>query len=146
MLRTFLPLALAATLFAPLAAFAEDAPAVPATPAAPTAPAQAKPHNHLGGKITAVDADKKTVTVTHHKKDTTLTLTSDAKIYKADDAKGTPTGTFADLTVGTMINARITGDESAPTATEIHVRAPKADKNPNAPTTPPAATPAPAAP
>ena len=136
MLRTFLPLALAAALFAPLAAFAEDAPATPATPAAPTAPAPAPAahKNRAGGKITAVDAGKKTVTVSHGGTDTTLTLASDAKIYKADDAKGAPTGTFADLTVGTRISARTTGDEGALTATEIHIRAPKSDKN--APATP----------
>lgn len=143
MLRHFLPLALAAALLAPLAASAQTAPTAPATPTAPTAPAAPKPHNHVHGKITAVDADKKTVAISHHHKDTTLTLTSDVKIYKVGDVKGNPTGTFADLTVGTMINAHVTGDETAPTANEIHVRAPKADKNPNPPTTPPAVPTAP---
>ena len=85
--------------------------------------------------------DKKSTTG----KDTTLTLASDAKIYKADDAKKSPTGTFADLTVGTRIKAHTTGDEGALTATEVHIQAPKGDKNP-APPTPPAATPAPATP
>jgi len=141
MLKIFLPLAVAATLFTPLAAFALDPP--PATPAAPTTPAPAAHKNRAGGKITAVDTDKKTVTVSHGGKDTTLTLASDVKIYKADDAKGSPTGTFADLTVGTRINARVTGDEGALTATEVHIRAPKGEKKPDAPTTPPATTPVP---
>lgn len=132
MLRHFLPLAVAAMLFAPLAASAEDAPAVPAAPAATTAPAAApvapKPHDRMGGKISAVDATAKTITVTHHKKDTVLSLASDVKIYKIGDAKGSPTGTFADLTVGAQVNAHITGDADAPTATEVHLRAPKPAK------------------
>ncbi len=63
MLRPFLTLTLAATLLAPLAASADDTPATPAPPAAPTAPAAPaapKKHDHMGGKITAVDAVKKT--------------------------------------------------------------------------------------
>lgn len=128
MLRHFLILAVAATLLAPLAASAEDAPVVPATPAAPTAPAAPatpKKHDHIGGKISAVDATAKTITLTHHKKDTVITVATDAKIYKIGDAKGSPTGTFADLTVGAQVNAHITGDEAAPTATVVHLRAPK---------------------
>ena len=128
MLRHLLTLAVAATLLAPLTSFAEDAPVVPVTPAAPTAPAAPvapKKHDHIGGKISAVDSAAKTITLTHHKKDTVVTLASDAKIYKIGDAKGEPTGTFADLTVGALVNAHITGDVAAPTATEVHLRAPK---------------------
>ena len=128
MLRHLLTLAVAATLLAPLTSFAEGAPVVPATPAAPTAPAAPvapKKHDHLGGKISAFDVTAKTITLTHHKKDTVVTIAADAKIYKIGDAKGSPTGTFADLTVGALVNTHITGDETAPPATEVHRRAPK---------------------
>ena len=128
MLRHLLTLAVAATLLAPLTSFAEDAPVVPTTPAAPTAPAAPatpKKHDHIGGKISAVDATAKTITLSHHKKITVVTVASDAKIYKIGDAKRTPTGTFADLTVDALVTAHITGDVAAPTATEIHLRAPK---------------------
>jgi len=133
MLRQFLTLAVAATLFAPLAASAEDTPATPAppatTPAAPVAPAAPKPHNHIGGKISAIDATAKTITVTHHKKDTVVTVAPDARIYKiGEHGKNGATGTFADLTVGSLVNAKITGDEAAPTATEVHLRAPQTSK------------------
>ena len=125
MLRHLLTLAVAATLLAPLTSFAEDASVVPATPATPAAPVVPKKHDHLGGKISAVDATAKTITLTHHKKITVVTVAADAKIYKIGDAKGSPTGTFADLTVGALVNTHITGDETAPTATEVHLRAPK---------------------
>ena len=125
MLRHLLTLAVAATLLAPLTSFAEGAPVVPATPATPAAPVAPKKHDHLGGKISAVDATAKTITLTHHKKITVVTVAADAKIYKIGDAKGSPTGTFADLTVGALVNTHITGDETAPTATEVHLRAPK---------------------
>ena len=128
MLRHLLTLAVAATLLAPLTSFAEDAPVVPVAPAAPTAPAAPvapKKHDHLGGKISAVDATAKTITLTHHKKITVVMVAADAKIYKIGDAKGSPTGTFADLTVDALVSTHITGDETAPTATEVHLRAPK---------------------
>ena len=134
MLRIFLPLTLAATLLAPLAVSADTA----VSPAPPTAPAAPKHHNHMGGIITAVDAAKKTVTINHHDKDKTLTIADDAKIYKIGDLKGSPTGTFADLTVGTLINAHLTGDEATPTANEVHIRKPKSeDKKPEPPATVP---------
>ncbi len=142
MLRQLLTLTLAAGLLGPLAASAQ-APAAPATPAAPIpapVPPAAKKHDHLSGKITAVDADKKTVTITQHKKSTTLTVAADAKIYKPGDKRREPTGTFADLTVDTPITARITGDKDAPTTKEIHIRKPKAAAPPVTPTVP--ATPA----
>jgi hypothetical protein len=78
------------------------------------------------------------VTITQHKKTTTLTVTDDTKIFKADDAKTSPTGTFADLVTGTAISARTKGDGDTLTVVSIHIRAPK--------TAAPAAPVAPAAP
>ncbi len=132
MRRNFLPLSLAlgALLLAPLMASADDAP-----PPAPTVPAPAVPkaNHHVRGKITAVDAAKKTLTLTQHKKETTLTVADNAKIYKVDDVKGSPTGTFADLTVGLNITATTKGDADALTVKEIHIRAPHTAKTPAVP-------------
>lgn len=125
--RRLLPLALTLTLFGPLAAFAQTPPVAQTSPAAtdPATPHAAK-HNHVGGKISAVDAAAKTITLTHGKKKTTVVSVPDtAKIYKVGDAKGQPTGTFADLTVDTRVNVATEGDETAPTAKSIHIRAPK---------------------
>jgi hypothetical protein len=131
-------LAVGAVLLAPLTASAQ-APTAPAlTAPAPVVPATPKAHNHVNGKITDVDAVKKTVTITQHKKTTTLTVTDDTKIFKADDAKTSPTGTFADLVTGTAISARTKGDGDTLTVVSIHIRAPK--------TAAPAAPVAPAAP
>lgn len=140
MLRLFLPLTIAATLLAPLAVLAEDAPAAPATPAAPTAPMH-KNNNRVGGTIASVDAAAKTVTLTHHNKSVVLSVPDGTKIYKIGErGKNGATGTWADLTVGAMISASITGDEAAPVAKEVHLRAPR-----TTPATMPA-TPAPATP
>ncbi len=136
MLRPFLTLAVAATLLTPLAAFA-DAPAAPTAPATPAAPmpAAAPKHDRIGGTISAVDATAKTITITHHKKDTVVTVAPDAKIYKiGEKGKNGATGTFTDLTVGALVNVHTNGDLTTPTATEVHLRAPKG--------TAPAATPA----
>ncbi len=122
MTRRLLPFALTLTLFAPLAASAQTPAPAPAAPA-PTAP---KKHDHVHGKITAVNAAAKTVTLFRKRGSVTLTLADDAKIYKVGDKRKNPTGTFADLLIDTEINARITGDPDAPTATEVHLRAPKA--------------------
>ena len=82
-----------------------------------------------------MDATAKTITITHHKKDTVVTIAPDAKIYKiGEKGKNGATGTFTDLTVGTLVNVHTNGDETTPTATEVHLRAPKG--------TAPAATPA----
>jgi hypothetical protein len=118
MLRRFLPFALTAALLCPMAAFAQ-APAAPAP--APTP----KQNNRTSGKISAVDAVAKTVTLTRGKKTVTLSVPDGTKIYKVGDAKGQPTGTFADLAVDTSISARTNGDATAPVATEVHIRAPK---------------------
>jgi Cu/Ag efflux protein CusF len=136
MLRRLLPLALTAVLFCPMAAFAQTptdqtlpvAPAVTPAPAAPAVPGDApapKKHNHVGGKISSVDAAAKTITLTHGKKTTVLSVPDGTKIYKVGDAKGQPTGTFADLTLDTRINAATNGDETSPVAKNIHIRAPK---------------------
>lgn len=137
MLRRFLPFALTMTLFCPLAGFAQTpanptppvAPAVPGAPAATPAPAK---RPHVNGKISAVDAAAKTITLTHGKKSVVVSVPDTAKIYKVGDAKGQPTGAFADLTVDTRVSVATEGDEAAPTAKNIHLRAPKTD----APTAP----------
>ena len=54
-----------------------------------------------------------------------MSVPDTTKIYKVDDAKGQPTGTFADLTVDTRVSVATEGDEAAPTAKNIHIRAPK---------------------
>ena len=126
MLRRLLPLALTLTLFCPLAAFAQTPPAAPAPPAAAdpaTPPTTKKPH--VNGKISAVDAAAKTITLTHGKKTVVVSVPDTTKIYKVGDAKGQPTGTFADLTVDTRVAGATEGDETAPTAKNIHIRAPK---------------------
>lgn len=124
--RRFLPLALTATLFCPLAAFAQTPPAAPVPPAAadPAAPMPTK-KPHVNGKISAIDAAAKTITLTHGKKTVVVSVPDTAKIYKPGDAKGQPTGTFADLTVDTRVSVATEGDEAAPTAKNIHIRAPK---------------------
>ena len=131
MLRRFVPLALAVSVLCPLTAFAQTpanptppvAPAVPGAPAATPAPPK---HPHVGGKISAVDAAAKTITLTHGKKTVIVSVPDTAKIYKPGDAKGQPTGTFADLTVDTRVNvATDGGDETAPVAKSVHIRAPK---------------------
>jgi hypothetical protein len=129
MLRHFLTLTVAAVLLGPFAANAQTPPPAPSpatAPAAPDAPAPAaKPHTRVRGKISVVDATAKTVTLVNKRDTITLTVPDDAKIYKVGDAKGSPTGTFADLTVDTMINATTKGDATAPVAKTIHIRAPK---------------------
>ena len=123
MTRRLLPIALTLTLLSPFAA-AQTAPASPAAPADPSAAAPKK-RDHVGGKISAVDAAAKTVTLTHKKKTVVLSVPDTAKIYKPGDAKGAPTGAFADLTVDTMISAATDGSADAPTAKTVHIRAPK---------------------
>ena len=118
-----LSLAVSAVLLAPLAASAQTAP-TPAVPA-PTVLVAPKAHDRVNGKITDVDAVKKTLTITQHKKTTTLTVTDDTKIFKADDTKKDPTGTFADLLTGTAVSVRTKGDADPLTAVVIHIRAPK---------------------
>lgn len=129
MLRRFLPLALTMTLFCPLSTFAQTPtnPTLPVAPAVPGAPstAPAPKHNRVGGKISAVDAAAKTITLTHGKKTIVVSVPDTAKIYKTGDAKGQPTGTFADLTVDTRVSVATEGDETAPIAKNIHLRAPK---------------------
>ncbi len=125
MTRRLLPIALTLTLLSPFAA-AQTAPASPAAPADPSAAAPApKKRDHVGGKISAVDAAAKTVTLTHKKKTVVLSVPDTAKIYKPGDAKGAPTGAFTDLTVDTMISAATDGSADAPTAKTVHIRAPK---------------------
>lgn len=121
MLRRFLPLALTMTLFCPLAAFAQTPPAAP-TPPATAAPAK---RPHINGKISAVDAAAKTITLTHGKKTVVVSVPDTAKIYKVGDAKGQPTGVFADLTLDTRVSVATEGDDTAPVAKNIHLRAPK---------------------
>ncbi len=130
MLRRLLPLALTMTLFCPLAAFAQTPPAAPALPAAadPATPAPAK-RPRVNGKISAVDAAAKTITLTRGKKTVVVSVPDTTKIYKAGDAKGQPTGTFADLTIDTRVSVATDGDETAPTAKNIHIRAPKTAAN-----------------
>jgi len=143
MLRRLLPLALTAALFCP-SAFAQTPtdttpPIASAAPAPPTAPGDVpapKKHNHIGGKISSVDAAAKTITLTHGKKTVVLSVPDGTKIYKIGDAKGQPTGTFADLVVDTRINATTNGDETAPVAKNIHIRAPKNAAAPAAPAIP----------
>ena len=137
MLRRLLPLALTAALFCPLGAFAQKAadptppiaPAAPAVTPAPTDPAADAPapkkRPHVGGKISAIDAAAKTVTLKRGKKTVVLSVPDGTKIYKPGDAKGQPTGTFAALTLDTRINAMTNGDDTAPVAKNIHIRAPK---------------------
>ncbi len=126
MIKRLLPLALTAALLCPPAAFAQTPSIAPATPSDP-APAAApmKKHNHVAGKISAVDAVAKTITLTHGKKTVVLSVPAAAKIYKISDPKGQPTGTFSDLTVDTPVNASTDGSEEAPTAKSVHIRAPK---------------------
>ncbi len=130
MLRRLLPFALTAALLCPMTAFAQ-APAVQPPTAAPVNPIIPLPkkHSHVGGKISAVDAVAKTITLTHGKKNdqTTLILSvpDGTKIYKVGDAKGMPTGTFTDLTLDTRINAAVYGDEIISVAKTIHIHAPK---------------------
>lgn len=128
MLRRLLPFALTAALLCPISAFAQT-PTDPTPPisSAPGAPADPTPknHNHVAGKISAVDAAAKSITLTHGKKTVVLSVPDGTKIYKVGDAKGQPTGTFVDLALDTRINASTNGDETAPVAKNIHIRAPK---------------------
>jgi len=123
MLRQLIPLTLAAALLAPLSASAQTAPAPvpPAAPAAPAAPARSA--NRLNGRITAVDAAAKTVTIRSRRMPVTVSVPDGVKIYKIGEAKGAaPTGTFADLTVDTRIAVRTNGDADKPVATEVHIQ------------------------
>ena len=139
MLRRLLPYALTAALLCPLGAFAQKA-ADPTPPIAPSVPAPAvtpaptdpaadapapKKRNRVNGKISAVDAAAKTVTLKHGKKTVVLSVPEGTKIYKPGDAKGQPTGTFTDLTLDTPITAATNGDEAAPVAKNVHIRVPK---------------------
>jgi len=134
------PLTLAAALLAPLAASAQ-APATPAPPAAPGAPMAPRNANRMNGKITAVDAAAKTVTIRSHRMPVTVSVPDGVKVYKAGDAKGSPTGSFADLTVDTRIAVRTNGDADKPVATEVHIQPARnaAPPAPAAPAPPPAA-------
>ena len=135
MLRRFLPLALTAVLLCP-SAFAQTPmdPTPPVAPAAPGAPADPsatpKPHNRINGKISSVDAAAKTVTLMRGKKTTVLSVPDGTKIFKAGETKGQNSGTFADLVLDTRITATFTGDETAPVAKAIHIRAPKTAATP----------------
>ncbi len=138
-----LPLTLAATLLAPLAASAQTPAPTPAVPAAPATPA-ARNANRLNGKITAVDATAKTITIKARKVATVLSVPDGTKIFKIGDGRKTPTGTFADLTVDARIAARTNGSADKPVATEIHLRPARGAARPAAPAAPAApATPAP---
>lgn len=119
MFGRLLPLALTAALLCPMTAFAQTLPA-PSAPAAPM-----KKHSHVGGKISAVDAAAKTITLTHGQRTVVLSVPDTAKIYKIGDPKGQPTGTFSDLTLNTPISAATNGNEETPTAKSVHIRAPK---------------------
>ncbi len=124
--RRLLPFALTLSVFCPLAAFAQTPPVTGAPPAAAdpaTPPTTKKPH--INGKISAVDAAAKTITLVHGKKTVVVSVPGTAKIYKVGDAKGQSTGTFADLTVDTRVSVATEGDGTAPTAKNIHIRAPK---------------------
>jgi len=131
MLRCLLPFALTAALcpWAFAQTPTDPTPPIASAPGAPADPAAAAPapkkRNHVGGKISAVDAAARTITLTHGKKTTVLSVPDGTKIYKVGDAKGQPTGTFADLVLDTRINANTNGDETAPVAKNIHIRAPK---------------------
>jgi len=130
MLRRLLPLALALTI-CPLTAFAQTPPAAQTPPVVQAPPASTDPsvapakHPHLGGKISAVDAAAKTITLVHHKKAVVVSIPDTAKIYKIGDTKGQPTGTFADLTVDAQVSVSTKGDEATPVAKSVHLRAPK---------------------
>lgn len=139
MLRRLLPFALTAALLCPLGAFAQK-PADPTPPIAPAAPAPAvtpaptdpaadapapKKRSRVNGKISSIDAAAKTVTLKHGKKTVVLSVPDGTKIFKVGDAKGQPTGTFADLTLDTPISAATNGDDAAPVAKNVHIRAPK---------------------
>ena len=145
------PLTLAAALLAPLAASAQTAPtpappAAPAAPAAPGAPMAPRNANRLNGKITAVDAAAKTVTIRSRRMPVTVSVPDGIKIYKVGDAKGSPTGAFADLTVDTRIAVRTNGDADKPVASEIHIQPARNAAPPAAPAPPPAAPAPPVAP
>ena len=129
MLRRLLPLALTASLLCPITTFAQTTPA-PTAPAAPITtrdPATPAPKNadRVGGKISVIDATAKTITLSHGKKTVILSVPDGTKIYKVGDAKGQPTGTFADLVLDTRISAMTNGDATAPVAKTVHIRAPK---------------------
>lgn len=125
MLRRLLPFVLTAALLCPLTAFAQTPPVTPAVPSDPALAAPMKKHNRVGGKISAVNAAAKTITLTRGKKTVVLSVPDTAKIYKIGDPKGQPTGTFSDLVVDTPVNAATDGNETTPTAKSVHIRAPK---------------------
>ncbi len=140
--RRLLSFALTLAVFCPLAAFAQTPPPAPAVPS-PAAPPSTDPvpavkkHPHVNGKISAVDAAAKTITLSHGRKTIVVSVPDTAKIYKPSDAKGQPTGTFADLTVDTRVNVNTAGDETAPVAKSVHIRAPKTTGDvPTAPVVP----------
>ena len=127
MLRRYLPFALALTV-CPLTLFAQTPPAtapMPPVSADPSVTPAPPKRPHVGGKISAVDAAAKTITLMHHKKAVVVSVPDTAKIYKIGDAKGQPTGTFADLVVDAQVSVATEGDETAPVAKSIHLRAPK---------------------
>ena len=131
MLQRFLPLVLTAAFFYPFSVFAQaptdPTPPIASAPGAPVDPAAPAPKNknHIAGKISAVDAAAKTITLTHGKKTVVLSVPDGTKIYKVGDAKGQPTGTFADFAVDMRVSASTNGDEDAPVAKNVHIRAPK---------------------
>lgn len=136
MLRRLLPFALTAALLCPLGAYAQKpasptppiapAPAVTPAPANPAADAAApRKRSRVNGKISSVDAAAKTVTLKRGEKTVVLSVPDGTKIFKPGDAKGQPTGTFADLTLDTPITAATNGDDAAPVAKNVHIRAPK---------------------
>lgn len=134
MLRRFYPFALSLSLLCPLAAPAQT-PAVPSVTAPGTSAPTPQKHPHIAGKISAVDAVARTVTLKHGPKITVLSVPDTARIYKPGDEKGQPTGTFADLVVDTRITAAIDGESDAPIAKTIHIRLPKTT-TPEAPAAP----------
>lgn len=135
MLRSLLPLALAAVLFSPVAASAQ-APTPPAAPTAPAAPMPMKKHDRMNGKISTVDAAARTITLVTKKKTTVLTLTSDAKIFKPGDKRKSPSGAFSDLLIDTAVSAHVVDPEAATlTADEVRIRKPK-NALPEVPATP----------
>lgn len=111
--RRVWPVIVAAGVFAALSG-AWAAPGDPATPAPATpAPPAADQSTHVRGRVTAVDTDAKTVTLTVGRDQTATTLkVNDATKYLVD----TP-GTMADLKVGQNVRAMGQTDDTAHTVT-----------------------------
>ncbi len=134
MLRHFLPLVVTATLLAPLAASAQG----------PSSATTAPPSHRADATILAVDAAAKTVTLRLPKRERTLAVADNVRIYKiGEHGKNAATGTWADLAVGDKITARITDDKAAPTVIGIHILATMSGDTPpveTIPTAPPATT------